>query len=73
MSLIIAILIVYDRNFKFQISIDERGIVLFAFHGKINKEIQANEVGDFHGESRTKSNGWWSYENNDVGSNKKMN
>lgn len=37
---------------------------MFAFHGKINKEIQANEVGDFTGQARTKSNGVWSYENN---------
>lgn len=41
---------------------DERGIVLFAFHGSINKEIRANEEGDFHGQTRTKSNGQWSYE-----------
>lgn len=44
-------------------STDDAGIVLFAFHGSINKEIRANEYGDFHGETRTKSNGWWTYEN----------
>lgn len=40
---------------------DERGIVLFAFHGNINKEIRANEEGDFHGQTRTKANGLWSF------------
>lgn len=42
--------------------LDERGIVLYAFHGSINKEIRANEIGDFHGETRIKSQGVWSYE-----------
>ena len=42
---------------------DERGIVLFAFHGSINKEIRANEEGEFHGQTNVKSNGQWSYEN----------
>lgn len=36
---------------------------MFAFHGKINKEIHPEEVGDFSGQARSKSNGWWSYEN----------
>lgn len=43
---------------------DERGIVLFAFHGSINKEIRASEVGDFHGETRIKSQGMWTFETN---------
>lgn len=47
-----------------EIKIDERGIVLFAFHGSINKELLANEQGDYHGQTRIKSNGQWSYENN---------
>lgn len=39
------------------------GIVLFGFHGSINKEIRAREQGDFNGETRTKSNGgWWVFE-----------
>lgn len=49
--------------FIVQNALDVRGIVLFAFHGSINKEIQANEQGDYHGQTRTKSNGQWSYEN----------
>lgn len=43
---------------------DDRGVILFAFHGSINKAIQANENGDFSGETRRKSNGFWTFENN---------
>lgn len=39
------------------------GIVLFAFHGNINREFTGAEPGDFAGEVLTKQNGQWSYEN----------
>lgn len=37
--------------------------MLFAFHGSINRDIRPGENGNFHGETRIKTNGYWVYEN----------
>lgn len=37
--------------------------MLFAFHGSINKSIRGNEVGDYNGETRTKTRNEWVFEN----------
>ncbi|XP_055705719.1 beta-1,3-glucan-binding protein-like [Phlebotomus papatasi] len=45
---------------------DENGIVLFAFHGKINEQLEQNEVGTLYDDVQKPRDGRWIYENNTV-------
>uniref|UniRef100_A0A1L8E2T0 Putative beta-1 n=1 Tax=Nyssomyia neivai TaxID=330878 RepID=A0A1L8E2T0_9DIPT len=51
----------------FKLSIpDDNGIVLFAFHGKINENLAQNEMGNLHEDIQEPVDGKWTYENRTV-------
>ncbi|XP_055693362.1 beta-1,3-glucan-binding protein-like [Lutzomyia longipalpis] len=45
---------------------DENGIALFAFHGKINEQMEQNELGTLYDDILSARDGRWIYENNTV-------
>ncbi|XP_059622331.1 beta-1,3-glucan-binding protein-like [Phlebotomus argentipes] len=45
---------------------DENGIILFAFHGKVNERLEQNEVGTLYDDIQKAQDGRWTYQNNSV-------
>lgn len=41
--------------------LDQEGIRLFAFHGKINEEMDGREAGTFSKDILKPKNGWWTF------------
>ncbi|XP_037934806.1 gram-negative bacteria-binding protein 3-like [Teleopsis dalmanni] len=51
----------------FEVSIPhDRGVKLFAFHGKLNEEMDGLEAGTWSVDIRKKQNGYWTYKNTDA-------
>ncbi|XP_037953407.1 gram-negative bacteria-binding protein 3-like [Teleopsis dalmanni] len=51
----------------FEVSIPhDRGVTLFAFHGKLNEEMDGLEAGTWSVDIRKKQNGYWTYKNTDA-------
>lgn len=55
---------IFDQNFV--LFLDQDGMQLFAFHGKVNEDISRIEPGQYSGDFKSPSKGRWTYFNEDL-------